>query len=390
MDRRTFLKGAGALSGLPLLPSPGIASTKASEAAEQSPPSQGIVSTEGAPGLVSVVGCGGCGVRFVSHIADRGIPDMHDGVRVEYFGIDNAGSAFGYIDKAAMNHITMLGPSCQGWPSVARRIARTEPEWAFQGFGMSADEYWENRGLCLSKTALVIIVAGLGRGFGTGFAQAMAHRARRAGALTVAMVTLPFSNEPQRVPLSVELERLERATDAMYTFSHEYAPWAGSALTMTDRMGRCEFEISQCVRNLIRTFAVPGLIGFDFQDIRPIVENGGPSWYGHAVGFDNGGAHPELAAKAVIKAVTTRKYYPSAIPASHCSSGGDGIPNAKSMLIVFSGNADTLKLKTIQQGADEARSRFRIESTLFNAYVDNTMKTGRIMAEIWMSKIQPV
>jgi hypothetical protein len=118
------LKGVGGFSGLPLFPSLSSTSTPKPNTSEHLPGSQSYVSKAIAPGLISVIGCGGCGVRFVSHLADRGIPDMHDGVRVEYFGIDNAGSAFAYVNKAVMKHFIVMGRFCEGWPSIGRAIAK--------------------------------------------------------------------------------------------------------------------------------------------------------------------------------------------------------------------------------------------------------------------------
>jgi cell division GTPase FtsZ len=370
-----------------LLSSLGAASTSVSSAGEPSPAAHDEFTTASAPLRISVIGCGGCGVRFVSHLAERGIPDLPDSWRVDYFGVDTNMGALGYVNESRMETIWLPSDSCEGRPSTARAFAGYCGEWLF-GYNEPDESALERNGtLRLPGTSLVIVVAGLGGGSGTGFSQLIAHRARQDGALTVATVTLPSSHEPRRIGPSGELRRLQRAADAVFAFSHDYACGNDTAISLPDRMGRCEADATQCVRNLISTLAVPGLIGFDLADMRLLLAGGGLSWYGFWPFYcDREKSDPDAFATAIIKAIRTRRDFPGFVDETHCANTLYGIPRAKRALIACSGNAETLSLKYINRGLTAARHLFGEDASCgIVARVDSTMRTGHLSAEIWLS-----
>ncbi len=130
----------------------------------------------------------------------------------------------------------------------------------------------------LTGADLVILVAGLGGGTGTGATPVVARLAREAGALTLGFCTLPFFFEgPQRrLRADAGLQDLRKQADAVVVLPNQrLLDWVGGdtevgrAFRITDRV------VGSGIRALWKLLTFPGLINLDFMDLRRLVETSG-------------------------------------------------------------------------------------------------------------------
>lgn len=124
---------------------------------------------------------------------------------------------------------------------------------------------------------IVFIAAGLGGGTGTGAAPLIAATARKQGALTIGMVTLPFSFEGNtRMEIAKSsLERLETNLDALIVVPADELVGKGSEkLSAEDSFGVFATGVSQSIKGMSELVLTPGLINLDFSDLRAVIACG--------------------------------------------------------------------------------------------------------------------
>ncbi|MDF2499479.1 MAG: cell division protein FtsZ [Anaerosporomusa subterranea] len=125
---------------------------------------------------------------------------------------------------------------------------------------------------------MVFITAGMGGGTGTGAAPVVAQCARDAGALTVGVVTRPFTFEGRkRQQQAVRgMERLREAVDTLITIPNDkLLQIASKKTTMLEAFSIADDVLRQGVQGISDLIAVPGLINCDFADVRTIMQNTG-------------------------------------------------------------------------------------------------------------------
>ncbi len=128
---------------------------------------------------------------------------------------------------------------------------------------------------------LVFITAGMGGGTGTGAAPVVAEIARKQGALTVAVVTRPFSFEgPQRGEIADKgLRRLLPKVDTMIAVENDSLLTAlESTTSLDDAFTIADQVLTQGVNGISDVVTLPGLINVDFADVRSVLGYGGPSF----------------------------------------------------------------------------------------------------------------
>ncbi len=129
---------------------------------------------------------------------------------------------------------------------------------------------------------LVFVTCGLGGGTGTGAAPVVAEIAKKLGALTVGVVTLPFTVEGTRRRLNAEqgLERLRAVTDTVIVIPNDkllqLAPDlpVGAAFKVADQL------LMDAIKGVTEMITKPGLINLDFADVRAVLQNGGVAMIG--------------------------------------------------------------------------------------------------------------
>jgi cell division GTPase FtsZ len=185
---------------------------------------------------VSIVGVGGTGGRLVSYLA-KNCPDrlLDSTLTVEHFAVDTDHSA---LDSVASNVRKIWLPepymSCI-FPAYGRQVAwrhreRLSPLWAAPG------------------PKLVMAVAGMGRGTGSGVTQTIAWLGRQANSITVAYGVVPFSWEINPVRLGPEWRRLERAAHVVTWVALDES---NQEATLAEIFAECDESVARHVHGML-------------------------------------------------------------------------------------------------------------------------------------------
>ena len=233
--------------------------------------------------VIKVVGVGGGGVNAVNRMIEAGLTG------VEFIAMNTDSQALLMSDadlKLDIGRQLTRGLGAGSDPDVGRQAAdehRGEIEEALKGADM------------------VFITAGKGGGTGTGAAPVVAEVAKSVGALTIAVVTRPFSFEGRRRSVQAEtgIQNLKDKVDAiiiipndrLLTVSTDKTPIVG-AFKMADEV------LLQGVQGITDLITVPGLINTDFADVRMVLSNAGTAIMGIGQASDEGRA--VNAARAAI------------------------------------------------------------------------------------------
>jgi cell division protein FtsZ len=139
----------------------------------------------------------------------------------------------------------------------------------------------------LAGADMVFVTAGMGGGTGTGAAPVVAQIARDMGALTVAVVTKPFTFEGRRRAKNAELgiQELCDAVDTIITIPNQkLLSIAGDDMSMLEAFQRADDVLLQAVRGISDLIVHPGLINVDFADVKTIMSNMGRALMGTGYG----------------------------------------------------------------------------------------------------------
>lgn len=129
---------------------------------------------------------------------------------------------------------------------------------------------------------IVFITCGLGGGTGTGSAPVIASIAQKLGALTVAIVTFPFSMEGLRRRGNAEmgLEKLRKESDTVIVIPNDKLLEIAPNLPLTAAFKVADEILVRAVKGVTELITKPGLINLDFADVRAVMEGGGVAMIG--------------------------------------------------------------------------------------------------------------
>lgn len=147
----------------------------------------------------------------------------------------------------------------------------------------AAEEDIERVRAALDGADMVFVTAGMGGGTGTGAAPVIARVARELGALTVAVVTKPFTFEgPRRIKQAEEgLRLLADAVDTLIVIPNDRLLSAlPNDTPLIEAFRRCDEVLVKAVRGIADLITTQGLINLDFADVRAVMANGGPAIMG--------------------------------------------------------------------------------------------------------------
>ncbi|MGC8689388.1 MAG: cell division protein FtsZ [Thermoplasmata archaeon] len=208
---------------------------------------------------IKIVGCGGAGSNTISRIIDDGIQD---------------------VDLIAMNtdaaHLYMT--RAQRKVLLGRRLTGGLGAGAIPEIGLkSALESEEEIKKVLEGTDIVFITAGMGGGTGTGSAGVVARIARELGALTVAVVTLPFSSEGKyRFENAVwGLERLLENSDSVIVIENDKLLKLVPRMPLNRAFKVADEILVKAIRGISEMITKPGLINLDYNDLKTIMKGSG-------------------------------------------------------------------------------------------------------------------
>jgi len=147
---------------------------------------------------------------------------------------------------------------------------------------------------------LVFIAAGMGGGTGTGAAPVVASIAKEAGALTVAIVTRPFTFEGKtRIANSVKgLNDLKDNVDSIIIVSNDKLLMVAGMRPISEAFHDSDKVLSEAVKTVVNLIMVPGLINMDFADVEKTLKNSGIALIG--LGTGSGPNKAEDAAENAI------------------------------------------------------------------------------------------
>ncbi|MEM3259206.1 MAG: cell division protein FtsZ [Thermoplasmata archaeon] len=213
---------------------------------------------------IKIVGCGGAGSNTVSRIMEDGIQD------VELIAM-NTDAAHLYMIRAQKK--VLLG----------RRITGGLGAGAIPEIGMkSALESEEDIKKVLDGSDIVFITAGMGGGTGTGSAHIVAKIAKELGALTVAVVTFPFSSEGKyRFENAVwGLEKLLENADSVIIIMNDKLLKLVPRMPLNKAFKVADEILERAIKGISEMITKPGLINLDYNDLKTVMKESGLAMIG--------------------------------------------------------------------------------------------------------------
>ncbi len=168
---------------------------------------------------------------------------------------------------------------------------------------LAAQESEEHIRNMLDGSDMVFITAGMGGGTGTGAAPTIARIARDVGALTVGIVTKPFSFEGKRRMIQAEagIKELKEAIDTLIVIPNQkLLSFVGKQTSLTNAFGIVDDVLQQAVGSISDLIVTPGLVNLDFADVKTIMGN-----MGKAIMGSGSAAGENRAIEAAEKAISS-------------------------------------------------------------------------------------
>src|SRR6266446_6465692 len=210
--------------------------------------------------VIKVVGIGGGGVNAVNRMIEQGLKG------VEFIAINTDAQA-------------LLMSDADVKLDVGRELTRGLGAGANPDIGSkAAEDHREEIEEVIKGADMVFVTAGEGGGTGTGGAPILAELARAVGALTVGVVTRPFSFEGRRRAEQAErgLESLRDQVDTLIVIENDRLLQVVEKRTsIVDAFRMADDVLRQGVQGITDLITIPGLVNLDFADVRTIMRGGG-------------------------------------------------------------------------------------------------------------------
>jgi cell division protein FtsZ len=213
---------------------------------------------------VKVVGCGGGGGNSVSRMKEIGIK----GCEIIAVNTDAQDLLYNNVDtKILVGRELTHGLGAGSNPRLGEKAARE-----------SEQEIRKK----LSNSDMVFITCGLGGGTGTGASPVVAEIAKKAGALTIGVVTLPFTVEGQKRIENSQygLEKLAAITDTLIVIPNDKLLEIAPELPMHTAFKVADEILTNSVKGITELITKSGLVNLDFADVKAVMSHGGVSLIG--------------------------------------------------------------------------------------------------------------
>lgn len=290
---------------------------------------------------IKVIGVGGGGQNAVNRMIEEGIQG------VEFISVNTDAQALMLANAPQRLRIgdkLTKGLGSGGQAEVGQRAAEE-----------SREEIVE----MLQGADMVFITAGMGGGTGSGAAPVIASVARELGALTIGVVTKPFTFEGNQRRRTAEgaIEQMVKNVDTLITIPND------RLLQIVDKKAglnvafrTADDVLRQGIQGISELITIPGLINLDFADVRSIMQDGGPALM--AIGRSSGENRAHEAAERAI----------------HSALLDVSIDGARSIIFNIRGG-DEMSLFEVNEAAEVIRSNTHPEANIiFGAVIDSTMK----------------
>src|SRR5512141_1348815 len=232
---------------------------------------------------IKVIGVGGGGSNAVNRMIDEGIQG------VNFIAVNTDAQAL-MLTKAPtrlrLGDKPARGLGAGGDPEIGRKAAEE-----------SADELYN----ALKGSDMVFVTAGMGGVTGTGAAPVVAQVAKESGALTIGVVTRPFTFEGMRRMQSAEvgIGKLKEHADTLIVIPNDrLLQIADKRASLQDAFRLADDVLHQGIQGISELITIPGLINLDFADVRAIMSEGGAALM--AVGKGSGDERAKKAAEDAI------------------------------------------------------------------------------------------
>ncbi|HET8994502.1 MULTISPECIES: cell division protein FtsZ [unclassified Rhodococcus (in: high G+C Gram-positive bacteria)] len=290
--------------------------------------------------VIKVVGIGGGGVNAVNRMIEQGLKG------VEFIAVNTDAQALLMSDadvKLDVGRELTRGLGAGADPEVGRKAAEDHK-----------DEIEE----VLKGADMVFVTAGEGGGTGTGGAPVVASIARKLGALTVGVVTRPFSFEGKRRGGQADtgIQTLRESCDTLIVIPNDRLLQLGdAAVSLMDAFRSADEVLLNGVQGITDLITTPGLINVDFADVKGVMSGAGSALMG--IGSSRGEGRAIKAAEAAINS-----------PLLEASMEG-----ARGVLLSIAGGSD-LGLFEINEAASLVQEAAHIDANIiFGTVIDDSL-----------------
>ena len=231
---------------------------------------------------IEVIGVGGGGSNAVNRMIDSDL----EGVSFRVLNTDAQALLQSSAERRVQlgQHLTR-GLGAGGNPSIGQKAAEE-----------SRDELQQ----ALEGADLVFIAAGMGGGTGTGAAPVVAEVAKQSGALTVGIVTKPFSFEGKRRMRQAEegILRLAENVDTLIVIPNDRLKDVIAGAPLQEAFRNADDVLRMGVKGISDIITCPGLVNVDFADVRSVMTEAGTALLG--IGIGSGRSRALEAAQAAM------------------------------------------------------------------------------------------
>ncbi|MEI2688467.1 MAG: cell division protein FtsZ [Anaerolineae bacterium] len=289
---------------------------------------------------IRVVGVGGGGSNAVNRMIEAGIQG------VEFIVVNTDAQAL--LDANSPQRMRIgdkltRGLGAGGDPEIGEKAAL---------------ESQEELSAVVDGADMVFVTAGIGGGTGTGAAPVVAKLARDAGALTIGVVTRPFTFEgaKRRRAADEGMRRLREQVDTLIVIPNDrLLQIVDKKSTIRDAFSIADDVLRQGIQGISELITIPGLINLDFADVRAVMENGGSALM--AIGSSTGDNRAQQAAEQAIASKLLDV----------------SIDGAQSILFNVTGGMD-MTLHEVNEAAEIIRATAHPEcNIIFGAVIDPNM-----------------
>ena len=289
---------------------------------------------------IKVVGVGGGGGNAVNRMISEGLGG------VEFIAVNTDNQAL-MLSKAKtrvrIGDKLTRGLGAGGNPEIGRKAAEESSEDLLE---------------VLRGSDMIFVACGMGGGTGTGASPVIAQIAKELGALTIGVVTRPFTFEgTRRAQLAkTGIEALKSQVDTLIVIPNDrLLQMADKRSTLTQAFTLADEVLRQGIQGISELITVPGLINLDFADVRTVMSEGGAALMavGRASGDDRARSAAEMAITSGLLDVT--------------------IDGARGILFSITGGAD-LTLFEVNEAAAIIKDSAHAECNLiFGAHIDESL-----------------
>lgn len=289
---------------------------------------------------IKVIGVGGGGQNAVNRMIEEGIQG------VEFIAVNTDAQALmlsSAPQRLRIGDKLTKGLGSGGSPEVGQR---------------AAEESHEELAEMVKGSDMVFITAGMGGGTGSGAAPVIASVARELGALTIGVVTKPFTFEGSQRRRTAEfaIEQMVKNVDTLITIPNDrLLQIVDKKVGLNSAFRTADDVLRQGIQGISELITIPGLINLDFADVRSIMQDGGPALM--AIGRGTGEGRARVAAESAI----------------HSALLDVSIDGARSIIFNIRGGED-MSLFEVNEAAEVVRANTHPEANIiFGAVVDSSM-----------------